>query len=144
MTSDRMWSGTMLTTTTMILALVAGLSATTVLSGVADDEFAAAEAAAKANSGTPAGAKYQATVGQAFGREHGVTVGKCAKETKRPQLTDFNLFLRMDAAGAVEQVLVQPRTNLSGCVQDKLPGWKVPEPPHAEFWVKVPVTLKRK
>ena len=111
---------------------------------LSDDECIAAEAAAKADAATPTGERYQETVGQAFGKDHGVTVGQCAKTTKRPDLSDFGLLLRVGATGVVEEVLVKPRTNLSGCVQGKLAGWKVPEPPHAGFWVKVAVSLKRK
>lgn len=127
-----------------VLALLAGLSAAPILVALSDDQTVAAEAAARTNAGTPTGEKYQETVGQAFGRDHGGTVGQCAKATKRPQLSDFDLFLRVDAAGAVGEVLVQPATSFSACVQGKLSGWKVPEPPHAAFWVKVAVKLKRK
>lgn len=128
----------------MALALLTGLSAAPALRALSDDPTAAAEAAAKANAGSPAGKKYEETVGQAFGRDHGVTVGQCAKAAKRPELSDFDLFVRVDSAGTVGEALVRPRTNLSGCVQGKLPGWKVKEPPHDAFWVKIAVNLKRK
>lgn len=49
-----------------------------------------------------------------------------------------------DDPAAAAEAAVQPRTNLSGCVQGQLAGWKVPEPPQAPFWVKVAVNLKRK
>lgn len=131
-------------TRTMVLPLLAALCATPALQALSDEPTAAAEAAAKANAGTPAGEEYRKAVGQAFGKDHAATVGQCAKAVKRPQLTDFDLFLRVDGGGGVGEVLVQPRTNLSGCVQGKLAGWKVPEPPQAPFWVKVAVNLKRK
>jgi hypothetical protein len=75
---------------------------------------------------------------------HGVTVGQGAKATKRPDLLDFDLLLRVEAEGGVEEVLVKPRTNLSGCVQGKLTGSKVPGPPHAGFCVRVAVNLEQK
>ena len=109
-----------------------------------DDPVAAAEAAAKTNAGTPAGMKYQQSIEQAFGRDHAATVGKCANSIKRPQLVDFDLFLRVDAGGALGEILVAPKTNLSVCVQDRLRGWKVPDPPEAGFWVKIAVNLQVK
>ena len=126
------------------IVVLTGLAAGAAWSGLSDDPTAAAEAAAKADAAAPAGQKYQETVGQAFGKDHGVTVGQCAKATERPDLTDFDLLLRVEATGVVQEVLVKPRTNLSGCVQSELAGWTLPGPPHAGFWVKVAVSLKRK
>jgi hypothetical protein len=128
----------------MGISLLTGLTGGPARSALSDDQTTAAAAAAKADAATPGGEKYQETVGQAFARDHGVTVGQCAKATKRPDLSDFDLLLRVKAEGVVEEVLVKPRTNLSGCVQGKLTGWKVPGPPHAGFWVGVAVNLKRK
>ena len=128
----------------MGITLLTGLTGGPARSALSDDQTTAAEAAAKADAATPAGEKYQETVGRAFGRDHGVTVGQCAKATKRPDLSDFDLLLRVGAEGVVEEVLVKPRTNLSGCVQGNLTDWKVPGPPHAGFWVRVAVNLKRK
>ena len=124
--------------------LLGGLSATALIAAQDDVTWSVAEAAATANAGTPAGKEYEAKIAPAFGRYHADTVGQCAKATKRPELTDFKLLVRVDAGGTVGKVLVDPKTNVSGCVQDKLLGWKVPEPPQAGFWVKVAVNLKKK
>ena len=122
------------------MGLTAGLSPIC----LSNDPTSVAEAAAKDHSATPEGKQYGETVGQAFGREHGVTVGQCAKAAKRPDLTDFVLLLRIETTGVVDEVLAKPRTSLSGCMQGKLARWKVPRPPHAGFWVKIAVNLKRK
>jgi hypothetical protein len=108
------------------------------------DPVAVAESAARAASETTDGKKFAEGVGQAFGRAHGATIQRCAKDTKRPALTDFDLFLRIDGNGVVEQALVKPSTNLATCVQGKMTGWKTAVPPRAGFWVKVGVNLKRK
>jgi hypothetical protein len=129
----------------LAIALWTALVAVPTAKAHADDErIVAAEAAAKADAATAAGGKYDETVGQAFGKDHGPTIGRCAKAAKRPDLSDFDLFLRVDATGVVEEVLVKPATNISGCVQTKLAGWKVPPPARAGTWVKVSVKLKRK
>jgi hypothetical protein len=111
---------------------------------VGQDQLSAAEAAAKADAETAEGKKFGEAVGQAFGSKYGRTIQQCTKEAKRPDLSDFDLFLRVDGGGAVDQALVKPVTTLATCVRDKMPGWKISAPPHAGFWVEVGVKLKSK
>lgn len=108
------------------------------------DDFAAAETSAKADSETPEGKRYGDGLGEAFGREHGRTIQQCAKESKRPDLTNFDILVRCDGTGVVDQVLVKPSTTLATCVAGKLHGWKTSVPPHAGFWAKINVNLKPK
>ena len=103
-----------------------------------------AKSAAAADAETPEGRKFGEAVAQAFGREHGSTIQRCAKEAKRPDLSDFDLFLRLDGNGVVDQAFEEPATALATCVREKMSGWKVSSPPHAGFWVKVDVNLKPK
>jgi len=103
-----------------------------------------AKSAAEADAGTPEGKKFGEALAQAFGREHGSTIQQCAKKTKRPDLSDFDLFLRLDGTGVVDQALEEPATAIATCVREKMSGWKVSTPPHAGFWVKVDVNLKPK
>lgn len=101
-----------------------------------------ATSAAEADAASAEGRKFGEALGKAFGKEHGRTVGQCAKEAKRADLSNFDLFVRVDAAGVVDQALVAPATTLAICVRGRMPGWKVGAPPHAGFWVKVAVNLK--
>jgi ligand-binding SRPBCC domain-containing protein len=110
----------------------------------AEDAVSAAESAAKAGAETPGGKEFADALGQAFGREQGTAIQGCAKETKRPDLSDFHLLLRLDERGVVDQAVVKPSTNLASCVQRKVLGWKTSVPPRAGFWVKVGVNLKKK
>ena len=128
--------------------LVMGLAAV-VLSGVsgsatAEDPVAAAEGAAKAAAATPEGKRYAAEVATAFGRDQGKSIQSCAREVKRPELSDFHVFVRVSAVGQVEEALVKPSTNLAACLQGKLKAWKVSAPPEADSWVSVHVKLKAK
>ena len=125
-------------------AVLVALWLVPVYSALGQDPLSAAESAAKAGAETAEGKKFGEVLGQTFGREHGVTIQRCAKETKRPDLSDFDLFLRIDGAGVVEQAWVKPGTNLATCVQSKVVGWKTSLPPHAGFWGRVGVNLKRK
>ena len=123
--------------------------ATTLLSGIsgsvaAEDPVAAAERAAEATAATPEGKKYEDQVGTAFGRDQGKSIQACAREIKRPDLSDFRVFVRVSAAGQVEEALVKPSTNLAACLQGKLKTWNVGAPLHADQWVSVQVTLQRK
>jgi hypothetical protein len=109
-----------------------------------DDELSRAEDAAKAAAETPDGKTFGETVGQAFGREHGGTIQDCAKKTKRPDLSDFALLVKVDEAGLVERALVKPPTNLAECVRSAMAGWKTGRPPQPGTWVKIAVTLKKR
>jgi hypothetical protein len=111
---------------------------------LAQDTLSTAEAGAQAGAATAEGKAFGELLGQAFGREHGPTIQQCAKETKRPDLTAFDLFLRIGGTGLVAEALAKPATNLARCVQGKVVGWKAPAPPQPGFWVKVGVNLKRK
>ena len=128
--------------------LVMGL-ATMLLSGrsgsvAAEDPVAAAESAAEATAATPEGKKYEDEVGTAFGRDHGKSIQACAREVKRPDLSDFHVFVRVSAVGQVEEALVKPSTNLAACLQGKLRTWKVGAPPRADQWVSIHVKLQSK
>ena len=124
--------------------LLGALSVARVHSARAQDVVSAAESAARAGAETPDGKKFGEDLGKVFGREHGATIQRCAKETKRPDLSDFDLLLRVDGIGLVDQALVKPATNLAQCVRHKMKGWKTSVPPNSGFWVKVSVNLKRK
>ena len=110
----------------------------------AEDPVAAAETAADATAATPEGKKYEDEVGTAFGRDQGKSIQGCAREVKRPDLSDFRVFVRVSAAGQVVEALVKPSTNLAACLQGKLRAWKVGAPPHADQWVSVHVRLQSK
>ena len=128
--------------------LVIGLAAALLSGGsqvlAAEDPVAAAESAAEAAAATPEGKKYKDAVAKAFGRDHGKSIQACASEVKRPDLSDFHVFVRVGATGQVEEALVKPGTNLAACLQGKLKGWKLEAPPRADLWVSVEVQLKKK
>ncbi len=110
----------------------------------AQESFADASQAADAAAGTTVGKTFEESVGSAFGREHSTTIQSCAKETRRPEMSDFEILLRIRRDGGVERVLVQPATNLATCVKARLEGWKASSPPEGVSWVKIGVRLKRK
>lgn len=109
-----------------------------------DDELTAAAAAAKTAVEAPHGKQFEEAVGKAFGREHGITIQQCANGAKHRDLSNFEVFLRLDGSGVVDRLLVNPATTLSTCVQGKMAGWKAPAPTAPDYWVKIAVNLKGK
>jgi hypothetical protein len=128
----------------LVMSLAAMLFCSSPGKLTAEDPVATAASAAATAAATPEGKKFADDVGAAFGRDQGKSIQACAKETKRPNLSDFHLFLQVSGGGQVEQALVKPSTNLSACVQGKVKGWKVGVPPKADAWVSVHVRLQRK
>jgi hypothetical protein len=128
----------------IVALLVVTIGANATARGDEGDAFARADAEAEAFAATPEGKEYGEAVGRSFGRDHAATINRCAKTTKRPDLSKFDLLLRIDATGVVQEVLVKPETNLAVCVSRALKGWKVAAPPRPDAWVKVAVALKRK
>jgi hypothetical protein len=110
----------------------------------AEDPVAVAQSAAAAAAATPEGKKYEEEVATAFGRDYAKSIQTCAREVKRPDLSDFQVFVRVSAAGQVEEALVKPSTNLAGCLRGKLTPWKLGAPPRPDQWVSIQVKLKRK
>ena len=128
----------------LVIGLAAALSPVSTRNVAAEDPLAAAESAADTAAATPEGKKYQDEVATAFGRDQGKSIQDCASEVKRPDLSDFRVFVRVSAAGQVEEALVKPSTTLAVCLQGKLKGWKLAAPPRGGQWVSVEVKLKRK
>jgi hypothetical protein len=117
----------------------------------AQEPPAAAAAAARSSGETAEGKKFADTVGEAFGREQAGAIQRCARETRRPDLSDFQLVLRIErvdsngpnsANGVVREAFNQPATALARCLAASLPGWKVAPPPVGHEWVSIAVRLK--
>ena len=111
----------------------------------AQEPPAVAAAAAKSSRETAEGRKFADTVGEAFGGEQAGAIQKCARETRRPDLSDFELVLRierLEATGIVREAFTQPATALARCLAASLPGWKVAPPPVGHEWVSIAVRLK--
>jgi hypothetical protein len=110
----------------------------------ADESWSTAETAAFSEWKTSEGRSYGKSLEQAFSKDHSATIGACAKETEKPDLSNFTLLLQLDAQGVVASAMVKPATNLAVCLEGKMKGWKSIPPPHAGFWAKLDVKLKSK
>jgi hypothetical protein len=133
-----------ITRTARVIALLIVLVLAPQVAARAQDAWAAAKAQADAFEASAAGKPFVEAVGKAFEREHSATFSVCAKEVRRPDLSDFTLLLKVVGDGLVSEALAQPGTNLASCICGKLQGWKVSPPPGADAWVKIEVHLKPK
>lgn len=128
----------------LIIGLAAVLVSGSSRDVAAEDPVAVAESAAAATAATPEGKKYEEEVAKAFGRDQVKSIQACTTEVKRPEVSDFHVFVRVSAAGQVEEAQVKPSTNLAACLKGKLKAWKLGVPPRADQWVSIEVKLKRK
>ena len=110
----------------------------------AQDTWSDAEALAKALEESAAGKPFVESVEKAFEKEQSPTFSVCAKEVRRPDLSDFTLLLKVGGDGLVSEARAQPGTNLAVCLCTKLKGWKVAPPPQAGSWVMIVVHMKPK
>ena len=108
----------------------------------AEESWSGAEAAAISEWGNSEGKSYGRSLEKSFSKDHSATIGVCAKEAQKPDLSKVTLLLRIDAAGVVESAMVKPATNVAVCLQGKIKGWKAIPPPHGGFWAKLEVKLK--
>jgi hypothetical protein len=108
----------------------------------AEESWSGAEATAISEWKNTEGKNYGRSLEKAFSKDHSATIGVCANEAQKPDLSTFTLLLRIDAAGVVETAMVKPATNVAVCLQGKIKGWKAIPPPHGGYWAKLDVKMK--
>ena len=124
------------------LALAWAAATTSVHAQAPTTDVAQAAAAALAGKGTAEGRKFANAIAAAFKREQTSAIQKCAGEIERPDLSTFDLLLRVDPAGVVREALTQPTTPLARCVAGAVVGWKGVSPPRGQEWVSIELVLK--
>jgi hypothetical protein len=129
-----------------VRAIVVFLSMLTLLVPLQAQEktpFDLALVEAERNARQPSGHAFAAAVGKAFGATYGPRVSACAKRVKKPDLSDFDLLVRLSMNGRIEEALVRPETNLAVCLRDELNQGSLPVPQTANYWVRIGIKLKR-
>jgi hypothetical protein len=99
-----------------------------------------AMAAVDANLKTAAGKRYDELMGKEFPERYLSSVKQCKKSA--PKLDPFDLLLRLNAKGKVEEVLVYPETEFAICMQTALQEGAFSPPPHEAYWVNVHMEFK--
>jgi len=107
-------------------------------------QLEAAVAAVDANLKTPAGKQYDALLGKEFPEKYGAGVKQCKQSLPATtNLEPFDLFVKLNAEGNVQGVLVYPETQFSNCVRTALMAGKFSNPPHDDYWINIHLQLKR-
>src|SRR5258708_27036545 len=105
-----------------------------------DETFAEALLLARTNLTTAEEKRYDAS----HAGYYGPTMGSCVEAAKKPDLSSFQLLLKLGADGRVTKAVVGPETNLSLCFRDKLEGSIRPKPPRPDYWVLVEMSLSQR
>ena len=103
--------------------------------GAGPDAFALHNEEALRNEKTPAGKAYSPVFGKEFGAGFAPRVTECAKRTGGPRSDPFDLVLKLDGKGRVQDALVHPRTPLSQCFAKETRKATFPAPPSPGYWV---------
>jgi len=111
--------------------------------GVDKKKLSDAFAAVDANLKTPAGKQYDESFGNELYRNYLPNMKQCKQSAPAgTKLEPFDMVLKLDAQGKVQEVLVYPETQLSNCFRTALLPGKFTAPAHGDYWVNVHMTFK--
>ena len=106
-------------------------------------QLTAAVAAVDANLKTSAGKEYDSRLGKEFPDKYWSSVKQCKQSLPADtNLEPFDMFLKLNAEGKVQDVLVYPETQFANCTRTALLSGKFSNPPHDEYWINIHLELK--
>jgi len=107
-------------------------------------QLADAVAAVDANLKTSAGKQYDEQIGKEFSEKYLAGIRQCKQSLPAVASADaFDLFLKLNADGKVQEGLVYPESQFAGCARAALLTGKFSPPPHADYWINVHMQSKR-
>ncbi|MFZ0806118.1 MAG: hypothetical protein WAN03_08040 [Candidatus Sulfotelmatobacter sp.] len=128
----------------LVVLLCLCFSSVTICSAADKKQLAAALAAVDANLATSAGKEYDELIGKEFPDKYSPSVRQCKQSLPAGAAIDpFDMFLKLNAQGKVQEILVYPETQLSGCIRAALLAGKFSSPPHGDYWINIHLQLKR-
>jgi len=106
-------------------------------------QLEAALAAVDANLKTSAGKQYDALIGKEFPEKYWSSVRQCKQSLPPGTAVDpFDMFVKLNADGKVQEVLVYPETQFAGCTRTAVLAGKFSSPPHDDYWINIHLELK--
>ena len=96
-----------------------------------------------ANLKTPAGKQYDEKIGQEFPARYISSVRQCKQSNPAANFDPFDLFLRLNSEGKVQEALVYPETAIAVCTRTALQSGLFSAPPHGEYWINIHLQSKR-
>lgn len=106
-------------------------------------QLTAAVAAVDANLKTSAGKQYDDRLGKEFPDKYWSSVRQCKQSLPAgTNLDPFDMFLKLNAEGKVQVVLVYPETQFANCTRAALLTGKFSNPPQDDYWINIHLELK--
>ena len=106
-------------------------------------QLADAVAAVDANLKSTAGKHYDETVGNEFPARFQSSVKQCKQSLPAGSTaTPFDMFLKLDAKGKIQEALVDPETALAICTQTALLAGSFSPPPRGDYWINIHMEFK--
>jgi hypothetical protein len=100
-------------------------------------------AAVDANLKTPAGKQYDEKIAQEFPAKYISNVRQCKQSNPATSFDPFDIFLRLNSEGKVQEALAYPETALAACTRTALQSGQFSAPPHGEYWINIHLQPKR-
>jgi hypothetical protein len=123
--------------------LLLGLLALGALCPASDKkQLSDAIAAVDANLKTAAGKQYDESMGKEFAAKYAPSLRQCKQSSPSGISDAFDIFLKLDGDGKVQEALVYPETPFSMCTRSALLTGKFNPPSHNNYWVNIHLQLK--
>jgi len=128
-----------MTLSSRFLACLAAVVVLACLCFAADKkQLSDAVAACEANLKTPAGKQYDESLSKEFPAKYLPSLKQCKQSLPEGANMDpFDMFLKLDGKGKVQEVLVYPETPLALCARTALLAGQFSSPPHDDYWVNI-------
>jgi hypothetical protein len=127
-----------------LLTFFAACIVCTSLSFTADKkQLSDALAAVDANLKTSAGKQYDEKIGEEFPAKYIPNIRQCKQSNPATSFDPFDIFLRLNSEGKVEEALAYPETALAICTRTALQSGQFSAPPHGEYWINIHLQPKR-
>ena len=85
-------------------------------------------------SHTPLGKKYDDACAVYFAQHHAKGIDSCWGSLPNPDLSPFDVLVRVAASGSVEKILSRPKTKMSECLVKAMQDDTFPIPPAPDYW----------
>ena len=74
---------------------------------------------------------------------HSAAIRQCKQSASDKAPTSFDLLVKLDALGNVNDVLADPETELAKCSANSLRAGKLGPPPHADYRVNIHLPFRK-